>query len=118
MFLFLLFACALLSSLLVYPLFFFATNFHTGYSVTVSFLLIALSVFLFLRQIRKHGVRSAAVFITKFLIVAAGLSSFFVFVIRGTRIFAFLSIFAAAVFYIIAARKLKPKITELSSEKL
>lgn len=118
MFIILLFACVLLSSLLVYPLYFFATTFHTGYTVTVSVLLIALFAFLLARQIKKHGLRSALVFSTKFLIVASGLSSFFVLVIHGMRIFAFLAIFVATALYILAAKKLRSKNIELSSETL
>lgn len=117
MFIILLFACALLSSLLVYPLYFFATTFHTGYTATVSVLLIALFAFLTARQIKKHGLRQAVVFIIKFLIVAAGLSSFFILVIKGMRLFAFLALLAAAGLYILSAQKLKSKNLELSSEK-
>ena len=116
MFIFLIFACALLTSLVIFPLHFCATTFSNIYSFTVTFLIAAFFFFIFIKQIKKHGAKSSISFITKFLIVMAGFSSFFALVIIGKRFFAILAIFAAAALYFLASKILKLKTTELSSE--
>lgn len=116
MFIFLIFACALLTSLVIFPLYFCATTFSSIYSFTVTFLIAAFFFFIFIKQIKKHGAKSSISFITKFLIVMAGFSSFFALVIIGKRFFAILAIFAATALYFLASKILKLKTTELSSE--
>ncbi|MBB5225840.1 hypothetical protein [Treponema ruminis] len=118
MFVFLIFACALLSSLLIFPLYFCATTFSTFYSFTVTFLIAAFLIFIFIKQIKKHGAKAAVFFLVKFLILAAGLSFSFIFVTKGSRLPALLILLAATALFILASKILKSKSTELSSENL
>lgn len=117
MFILLLFACAILSTAVIFPLYYFAVNFQGIYSLAVSILALAGILFIIIRQVKKHGAKAALSFTLKFIIIAAGLSSFFVLVIHGKRIPAFLAIPASAVLYALMSKILKSKNTELSSEK-
>ena len=117
MFMFLILIGAVLAAALTYPLWLFATSFPTAFSFIVSALILLLFAFLCARQVKKHGVKSLGRFLVKFLIAAAGLFGSFVLVLSGMRLFALITLFAATALFVIAAKKLRPKINELASEK-
>ena len=117
MFIFLILLLALLASSLSYPLWLFATHFQGAFSIAVTALLALLAAFLLVRQVKKHGIKSAATFSLKFFIVAAGLSLSVALVLSGRRIFALFALASAIFLFVLASKYLKPAQAELSSEK-
>ena len=117
MFIILLFLAAILASLIAFPLCLIATNFQSAYSISVSLIILMILSFIAFRQIKKQGARKSLAFITKFIIIALGLASFFVMVTSGRRIFAIMALVLSAVLFMLASKFLEPKNTELKTEK-
>ena len=117
MFIILLFLCAILASLIAYPLCMLATNFQGAYSISISIIILVSLAFMVLRQVKKHGAKEAIFFLTKFLIIAAGLASFFFMVISGKRLIAIIALVLAGALFLLASKILKSKNTELKTEK-
>lgn len=112
-----LFACTILSTIIIFPLYYFATNFQGIYSLIVTILVLATILFIIARQAQKHGARQTLALTTKLFITATGFSSFFALVIHGKRLFAVIAIAAFTFFYMLSSKLLKNKNAELSSEK-
>lgn len=117
MFIILLFLAAILASLIAFPLCLIATNFQSAYSISVSLIILMILAFIALRQIKKHGAKESLAFITKLLIIALGLASFFVMVIIGKRILAIIALLLAGALFLLASKLLKSKNTELKTER-
>jgi len=117
MVIFLLFLCAILTSIIVYPLLLLATNFEKIYSMTISSLILLIFGFLCARQILRHGIRPALKFIIKLLLVLAGLATSFYLVLGGKRIFALLSLILATILFIIITHFFRTGSKELASEQ-
>lgn len=116
MFIVLLFICAALCSLLVYPLWLFATTQALAYSITVGSLLVLALVFFCVTRIKKHGAKSSLRVILHVLTVIFALSLAALFVLNKQRVFALLSLIGASALFFLISRALKPTARELSSE--
>lgn len=104
MYIFLLLIFALLSSALVIPLMYFATTYQNTYTLLASILLAVFFVFISLRQLKKHGIKSAFRFLLRFLIIAAGLFLAVFLVLSGHRIYALLPLAVSSFLFYLASK--------------
>ena len=117
MFLVLLFLCAGLSGLLIWPLWTLATNFQEAYTLSISIIIGLSLLFLILRQVKKHGAKNSLRFIIKLIILLAGISFPFTLVIHGKRLYALAAIIFFSLLFFLASKILKSKTTELKTGK-
>ncbi|MCR4821421.1 MAG: hypothetical protein K5873_00940 [Treponema sp.] len=117
MFILLIFLSSLLSALLIWPLYLFASHFQDLFSISVSILLLFLLTFIIFRQIKKHGIKASLAFTAKLFTISAGLVLSFTLVLHGQRIFSLaVLLFSLAVFFLLS-KIFKSNKLELSADK-
>ena len=109
--------CALLSTFLIIPVFYFATSFSSIYSCTVSAILVFFILLIAIKRLKKAGAFPSIRFFIKSIIIAAGSFLTFFLVISGARIAAFVSLALTIATYLLASRILRRRINELAAEQ-
>ena len=117
MFLLLILICALLALTVIYPMWLFATNFPSSYSIIVTVLLFALLTKITFSKIKKHGLSQSLIFASKSLCIILALTFFSVLVVHGKTLFALLALAFFSALYALLKVKFKSAPPELASEK-
>ena len=113
----LMFLCSLVSVIFICPLWFMATNFKSLYSLIISVLIILILAIIAIIQVKKNGIKSTLSFLIRFLILASGISTSFLFVLHGKRLTALFSLFSAIIIFLLTSRFLKSGNRELAAEQ-
>lgn len=85
-------ACILFAFVLVWPLWKFATTFSKAYTIIILSLIAAGIIYLIIKKIRKTPVKKTIIFITNFILAAAGLCLGIFLLIMGKRFLFFIVI--------------------------